>query len=216
MKPHIPSQTPKQAKLIRLIIIFNLVGMLGFAIPALQHVFMLLVPWHLLLMGIFIIISHERFDERFLFFFILTYTLTFFAEWVGVHTNFFFGNYHYGHTMGQKLWDIPLVIGITWFLLIYCAGVLMQWSRIKNMFFRVIIGSVTLVLLDLLIEPVAMRFDYWHWSGGIVPMKNYLGWFMVSIVMLFVFELFKFKKQSLVAVVLLGMQFVFFGALCLI
>lgn len=216
MKLNLPGQTPKQAKLTELIVTFNFVGMIGFAIPATQHIFMALVPWHLLLMGIFIIISHTPFSKRFLLFFMLAYTLTFFAEWAGVHTNWFFGSYYYGHTMGLKLWDIPLIMGVTWFLLIYSAGVLMQRSRIQHVLLRVIIGSVILVLLDLLIEPVAMRFDYWHWAGGIVPVKNYWCWLVVSAVMLSAFEAFRLKKQSLVAPVLLLMQFVFFGVLNLI
>jgi putative membrane protein len=213
MKLKLPQQTPKQKKLTDLIITFNMVGMTGFAIPATQHIFMALVPWHLLLMGMFMGISHEQFNGRFLFFLLLVYVLAFFAEWIGVHTQLIFGNYYYGQTMGYKLWGIPVIMGITWFLLIYGAGVTMQWFGIRNMLLRVITGSVILVLLDMLIEPIAMRFDYWHWAGGITPLKNYWGWLLVSMVMLFVFEAFRFKKQSLVAPVLLLMQFVFFGVL---
>jgi bisanhydrobacterioruberin hydratase len=213
MKLNIPKQTPRQKKLTDLIITFNIVGLIGFCIPATQHIFTLLVPWHLLLMGVFLALSHDRLDKRFLLFFILIYAATFAAEWLGVNTRLLFGNYYYGHTMGVKLWNIPLIMGVTWFLLIYSAGVVMQWSRLKNMLLRVITGSVILVLLDMLIEQIAMRFDYWHWVGGIVPVGNYAGWFGVSVVMLLVFELFRFKKQGLVAVVLLGMQFVFFGVL---
>lgn len=215
MKLNLPKQTQKQKKLTDLIITFNMVGLIGFVIPATRHIFMMLTPWHLLLMGLFLIIGHERFDRRILLFFVLTYIATFFAEWLGVHTNWLFGNYYYGHTMGRKLWGIPLIMGITWFLLVYSAGVAMQWSRIKNALLRIVIGSMLLVLLDMLIEPVAMKFDYWHWTNG-VPAKNYLGWLLVSALMLLVFELFRFKKQSLVAPVLLLMQFVFFGVLNLI
>jgi putative membrane protein len=216
MKLNIPNHTAKQAKIIELIVIFNLVGLIGFMIPATRHIFMLLVPWHLLLMGIFIALSHEKPDRRFIVFLMITYLVTFFGEWLGVHTSWLFGIYHYGRTMGCKLWDIPLIMGITWFLLIYSAGVLMQRSRVRNMLLRVVMGSVLLVLLDLLIEPIAARFDYWHWLGHTVPLKNYWGWLMVSVVMLFVFEAFRFKKQSLVGPVLLLMQFLFFGVLNLV
>jgi putative membrane protein len=213
MKLSLPQQTPKQKKLADLIITFNIVGMTGFAIPATQHLFMALVPWHLLLMGICMVMSHELLDKRFLLFLLLIYLIAFFAEWIGVHTQLIFGNYYYGQTMGYKLWGIPAIMGLTWFLLIYSAGVTMQWLGIRNTLLRVITGSVILVLLDMLIEPIAMRFDYWHWAGGIVPLKNYWGWLLVSVVMLFVSEAFRFKKQSMVAPVLLLMQFVFFGVL---
>jgi putative membrane protein len=54
-----------------IVVLFNLVGLAGFAIPALQPVFLKLAPWHLLLMGIVILLSHKWFDSRFLLFFIL-------------------------------------------------------------------------------------------------------------------------------------------------
>jgi putative membrane protein len=203
----------KSIILTSIVILFNLVGLVGFAIPALQPVFLKLVPWHLLLMGIVVLLSHERFNEKFLLFFLLTYVITFFAEWAGVHSNWFFGDYSYGRTLGVRLWDIPLIMGINWFLLIYCAGVVMPYSRIKNTVARIIIGALLLVLLDVLIEPIAIKFDYWHWGNNIIPLKNYIGWFGLSVVMLFVFEKFDFPKQSMVAPVLLLMQFVFFGAL---
>jgi putative membrane protein len=115
--------------------------------------------------------------------------------------------------MGLKIFDIPLTIGINWFLLIYAAGVTMQRSRLKSMAPRVIVGALLLVLLDLLIEPIAIRFDYWHWADNIIPFKNYYCWLLVSAVMLFVFEKFGFKKQSIAAPVLMVTEFVFFGVL---
>ena len=202
--------------LTSIVILFNLVGLIGFAVPALQPVFLKLVPWHLLLMGIVAIISHERFSEKFLLFFILTYLVTFFAEWAGVHSNWFFGDYSYGRTLGLKLWGIPLIMGINWFLLIYCAGVVMQYSRVKSIVARIMIGALLLALLDVLIEPIAIKFDYWHWAGNVIPLKNYLCWFGLSAFMLFVFEKFAFRKQSIVAPVLLLMQLVFFGVLHLL
>jgi putative membrane protein len=63
----------------------------------------------------------------------------------------------------------------------------------------------------MLIEPVAVQLDYWHWANDIIPLKNYYCWFFISAFILLIFERFRFKKQSLVAPVFLGMQFVFFA-----
>jgi len=92
----------------------------------------------------------------------------------------------------------------------------MQYSGIKNLNYRVIVGAVVLVLLDVLIEPIAMRFGYWQWANLIVPVENYLGWFIISGLVLGIFEAFKFEKQSRVGLVLLISQFVFFGLLHLL
>jgi putative membrane protein len=101
-------------------------------------------------------------------------------------------------------------------LLTYSASVLMQRSRLKSMFLRIILGSLILVLLDLLIEPVAVRLDYWYWVGDVIPLKNYLSWFLASVVMLSIYEFFRFKYQSVVAPVFLLIQFIFFGILYLV
>jgi putative membrane protein len=208
-----PAGNGAQILLITIIILFHLVGLIGLSIPSLRPLFLKIVPWHLLLMLVVIIISHKPVNGSFLLFALLIFITGFFAEWVGIHKNWLFGNYNYGDTLGIKLDAVPLTIGINWFLLIYATGVLMERSRIRSIFIRVITGALLLVLLDVLIEPVAMRFDYWHWANGLIPIKNYVCWFAVSAVMLFVFEQFRFKKQSMVAPVLLITEFLFFAVL---
>lgn len=202
---------PKIAAVI--IILFHAVGLLGMMISTLQPLFLRIVPLHLLLMFIVLLGSHDRLNIRFLVFVMLTYIAGFAAEWIGVHKQWLFGDYAYGPTLGIKLWDIPLTIGLNWFMLIYAAGVTLQRSAINNLWLRVLTGAAILVLLDFLIEPVAIRFSYWHWAFGIIPAKNYLGWFVVSAIMLWLFEQFKFLKQSWVGPLLLGIQFLFFAIL---
>ncbi|OKS88297.1 carotenoid biosynthesis protein [Mucilaginibacter polytrichastri] len=198
------------------IVLFHTVGLVGLMVPATQSLFLQIVPFHLLLMLLVVVFSHKYIDERFIGFAIIIYLLGFTAEWIGVHTGWLFGNYAYGATLGTKALDIPLTIGINWFLLIYAVGVTMQRLRIRSIWARIILGALLMVLLDLQIEPVAIKFDYWHWANNVIPIKNYIGWFAVSGVMLWIFELFKFRKQSWVAPVLLLVQFLFFGILNLI
>lgn len=33
---------------------------------------------------------------------------------------------------------------------------------------------------DFFMEPVAMRYDFWQWKNGIIPLKNYIAWFVIS------------------------------------
>jgi putative membrane protein len=203
--------TPRAA--ITIIILFHAVGLIGLSIFVTRPLFLQIVPFHLLLMLAVIILSHHKFSSRFGIFILIIFWFGFIAEWIGVHKGWLFGNYAYGKTLGLKLFDIPLMIGVNWFLLVYAIGVTMQRIRLKSAFFRVIAGAAILVLLDLLIEPVAIKFDYWHWVNNIIPLKNYICWFLVSVLMLYVFEWFSFKKQSKVAPVLLVTEFVFFGVL---
>ena len=205
--------SPTEKVLITIIIVFHIVGFIGLSIPALRPLFLQLVPWHLLVMLVVLTVSHKPFTIKFLLFLLMICVIGFLAEWTGVHTGWLFGSYTYGDTLGVKWSGVPLIIGVNWFLLIYSAGVIQQRSLSENPIGRAITGAVILVLLDALMESVAVRLGYWHWAGDNVPFINYLSWFLVSAVLLFVFERFSFAKQSIVATVFLLVQFVFFGVL---
>jgi putative membrane protein len=201
---------------IIIIILFHVVGFIGLSVPVTRGLFLSIVPFHLALMLAVIVLTHHKFNSRFGIFLLVVFWLGFIAEWIGVHKGWLFGHYAYDGTLGVKLSEIPLMIGVNWFLLVYATGVTLQRSRLKNTFLRIIAGAGLLVLLDVLIEPVAIRFNYWHWLTGSIPLKNYLCWFLVSAVMLYLFEWFSFKKQSIAAPVLLVTEFVFFGLLNLV
>ncbi len=215
-KPLLTPDAERQRNATFVIVLFHLVGLMGFIVLALSVLFLKILPWHLLLMTGIIIYNHKQPNVKLMLFTLSIFTLGFCAEYIGVHTGYLFGNYTYGQTLGKKLLDIPLLIGINWFLLIYSTGVLMQRSRIKNIFVRVLSGALLLVLLDFFIEPIAIHFDYWHWTNNIIPLKNYLCWFLISAGMLIIFEKLRFEKQNKAPVALLMMQFLFFMVLGLI
>ncbi|MES2809507.1 MAG: carotenoid biosynthesis protein [Bacteroidota bacterium] len=201
---------PKTAQSVRIILIFHLVGLVGLSLPISRLLFLQLVPFHLLLMMAILIINHQKLNIKFALFFAIVFITGFMAEWFGVHTGLLFGNYQYGKTLGVKADGIPLIMGVNWFLLIYAAGTALQQIPIKQMWLRVLIGATGLVALDVLIEPIAIKFDYWQWANPIIPVTNYACWFGISLLLLLVFEAFRFKKQNIVGAVLLISQFLFF------
>jgi putative membrane protein len=203
----------KTAQAVRLILIFHLVGLAGLSIPVTRSLFLILVPFHLLLMTAILGTNHKKFDTKFILFFLVMFITGYIAEWVGVHTGLLFGDYVYDGTLGFKIDGIPLIMGANWFLLIYAVGTTLQQVPIKQMWLRVLIGSAALVLLDLLIEPAAIKFNYWHWLNTTVPIANYVCWFVLGALLLSVFELCRFKKQSIIGMILLISQFLFFLAL---
>lgn len=171
---------------------------------------MRIVPGHLLLMLFLLLINHHGRFFKLILFFLTISILGFSAEWIGVHKQWLFGHYAYDNTLGFKLSQIPLMIGVNWFLLIYSASVLTQKLPIKTAWLKIISGAAILVLLDLLIEPVAIRFQYWHWFGNYIPFKNYVCWFLLSAVFICLFRVFNFRTQNWVAPTLLIVQFIFF------
>lgn len=195
---------------IALIIIFHLVGLVGFTNEPFIDVFKRLVPLHLLLMLFIVLWNNESWNKHFIQFSLFVYVGSFVVEMLGTNTGLIFGEYGYGRTLGFKLWNTPLMIGVNWFILVYGMGCALTKVKIHNKFLFAGIGASVLVLLDLLIEPVAMRFDYWQWSGNEIPIQNYGAWWVVSFIFMLIFNRLHFNKQNIVAISLLIVQFLFF------
>jgi len=99
-------------------------------------------------------------------------------EVIGVETGFPFGGYEYGAMLGLKIFGVPLVIGFNWLLLTY-AGLCLGRLLFKNQFLQCLAGAAFIVLLDLHIEGVAPKLDYWEFHNTFVPIENYLSWFVL-------------------------------------
>lgn len=193
-----------------LMVLFHLVGLYGFLNSELEVLFIALVPYHLLLMLGLLIYSTKDFSNNIKIFAVIIYLAGFFIEVIGVNTGLIFGNYAYGEALGLKVFSTPLLIGVNWLILVYCTGVLLEYLKIKNALIFSLIGALILLGIDFLIEPVAIRFNYWSWSGGEIPLQNYLGWYIFSFLLFFVFKGLDFNKNNKSAIVLLFAQIGFF------
>lgn len=203
----------REIKSIRIVGLFHLVGLAGLYFLFTKPFFLPLVPFHLWLMGLIVLFNHDRLDSKFFWFAGTIILAGWLIEYAGVHTGYLFGDYIYGQTLGFSIGGVPIIMGINWFVLIYATGISMRKLKIRSPFLRVLFGALLLVILDLLIEPVAVRLDYWQWTYSGLQLQNYACWFVVSAIFLFVFERFKFAQQSMVAPSILICQFIFFAAL---
>jgi putative membrane protein len=206
-------QTKRANIAVGIIVLFHTIGAIGLWLRPVKPLFIEIMPFHLLLMMLILIYTHQGSSKKLAVFTVLIYLTSFIAEFIGVNTGWLFGNYTYVKLLGPRLGSVPLIIGVNWFLLIYATGVTLQRIRIENTLLRLAAGAATLVVLDTFIEPVSKHMDYWRWADGDVPYTNYLCWFVISFILLYVFEKFQFRKQSIVASSLLVCQFLFFTVL---
>lgn len=170
-----------------------------------------LVPFNLILTTLLLLWAHRGWNQPFLIFSIITYLVGFWVEFLGVHTKIIFGEYTYGPTLGLALGEIPLLIGLNWFLLIYLTGSFFnQWKM--SLPLKVILGATTMLLLDIFIEPVAIHHRFWSWTNSEIPLQNYIAWFVISAMLLIFFYVSKFEKKNPLTNVILLFQFLFFMA----
>jgi bisanhydrobacterioruberin hydratase len=183
------------------------VGIVGLLSPY-KSLFQQATPITLLVSAFLLAWNHEERTSSFYLFACIAFVVGYGVEYVGVNHHLIFGNYHYGSTLGFKLWNIPLMIGINWFITMYSIGTILT-GRVSATHF-VFVCAMTAVILDWLMEPVAIHYDFWSWQGGQVPLSNYIGWFVVSAILFTLFSRLKVAKPNRFALPFLIMESVFF------
>lgn len=110
----------------------------------------------------------------------------FVVEYIGVHTGLLFGSYEYGAALGPKIGEVPLVIGVNWFCIVVASSALLYSLRI-NIALKAILAGALCTGMDFLIEPVAIKLDFWDWENGVIPIWNYVCWFGFSAFFSFIY-----------------------------
>lgn len=199
---------------IAVIIIFHLVGLIGFSVDELITLFKILVPAHLLLMTFILFFNHKDWNKHFYVFLFSIFLFSFAIEAIGTNTGKIFGSYTYLTTLGYKIFNTPLMIGINWLILVYSAGVyihrLIPSDSASSVFIKSLMGAALLTIIDFFIEPIAIKFDYWVWQAVEVPTQNYVAWFITAFVFMLVFNKLNFNKSNPIAHILLIVQSLFF------
>ncbi|MFM2267095.1 MAG: hypothetical protein RL757_536 [Bacteroidota bacterium] len=193
--------------------IFYVVGIFGFLLD-IDPRFPKLTPLNLLLSLTVAVVMQARWTVSTVSVLIFAGIYGFLIEVLGVSTTKIFGTYWYGDTLGLKIFETPISMAINWALTTYCATMTVnELYETQPIFKKTILAAILMVSLDVLIEPVAIRYDFWAWQNNEVPMQNYLGWFLVSVPLQFLmFALFR-KTKNVTAFGILLLQFAFFSIL---
>ena len=128
--------------------------------------------------------QHER--PKFAIVSIGVIVVSFGIEWLGVRTGKIFGGYVYGETLRPSVGGVPISIGCAWFVMLIASTAVAQKIAPKslagNPFKLAFFVAALMVCFDLLMEPAAVKLDYWRWIDNRVPLQNYLMWFGLSFI----------------------------------
>ncbi|WP_304225540.1 carotenoid biosynthesis protein [Gracilinema caldarium] len=143
---------------------------------------LLLTPYLLLICGgvVFILALQEE-GAGILVWATPTFLVTVTLEALGVATGAIFGAYRYGPVLGKHFFNVPPIIGFNWVLVVLGFSRLV-WSRFRIRYapLGAFVTALLCVLFDFIMEPVAIGLNYWTWTGGSIPLKNYAAWFLIS------------------------------------
>ncbi len=196
------------------IMIFFTVGVVAIYTPYSSAFFVSLTPFALLLSFFFLLVFHKKFDFKHLWVFLTIFIVGFLVEMIGTNTGLIFGNYRYGPTLGISLWNTPLMIGLNWVMVIYLTASIISKLKLSKPL-TVLAASLLTVGYDLVLEQIAPKMMMWTWEGDIIPFKNYVAWFVLSLIFHSLVQYSHIKTKNKLALVIFITQLVFFVLLLL-
>ncbi len=222
MKKHIT----KYNIAIFIALLFHISGAIGILFTPYKAWFIANTPLNLLIMLVLLIWLQPKKNLAFFLFFAIAFLVGMGTEIIGVNTGKLFGHYHYGTVMGTKLNGVPFLIGINWFVVVFCSGTIVaklnDWMEDKYLsaglqmppFLKtvsfIIDGALLATLFDYNLEPVAIKLNFWQWQNNQIPLYNFVCWFIISALLLLVFKRLNFSKSNHFAIHLFIIQSLFF------
>jgi len=172
---------------ILILFIFHFVGVLLFAYnpESAQLSFLTLFVCAIL------ILLHEKKGHKY-FVYLTIFIVGYIIEIIGVNTGYLFGSYTYGDALGIKLFNVPPLIGLNWLIIIISgASIARKIFSNQPVWVVAIVSAFICTLLDVIIEPVAIKFNFWSWENGNIPIYNYICWLVFS----FLFSLLYLRNK---------------------
>lgn len=209
-----------------LALLFHLTGVLGILLTPYKDWFVNNTPIVLLTMFLLLTKSHIRQSKKYFAFFIMTFFIGMITEMIGVNTGLLFGHYSYGDVLGPKLYGVPFLIGFNWFIIVFCASAFVNQCIVllkrkyhlnigaTSIAICVVIGGAAIATcFDIILEPVAVKLNFWTWANGQIPMLNYICWFIISAFLLMISVFLKIVHTNKFATNLFIIEALFFLAL---
>jgi putative membrane protein len=217
MREHVKKQetatNPKMYQnewfLIGIIAIFYTVGTIGLLIEDTREMFIQLSAYNLLLTFTVLAIARKNKRDLFMLFAFLLFFYGLFVEIIGTKTGILFGSYTYGQSLGVKIFGVPVIIGVNWaILVIACSSVVhpLKWKLWQ----KATLAAAIMTIVDIVVEPVAIDFDYWTWKDGEIPLYNYICWFAVSWPMHYFYMKWTLNERNKVTTAILIIMVLFF------
>jgi bisanhydrobacterioruberin hydratase len=119
--------------------------------------------------------------------------LVYLLEYIGVREGFPFGKYEYTPVLGFQIGSVPVAIVLAWYTTIMmsrriAAATVRVHGPARRATVALLAGLLT-IALDVALEPMAAFIkQYWIWSEGSVPVQNYISWFLISSVIVYILE----------------------------
>ena len=190
--------------------VFHVCGLIGITYGN-KDWFIAFTPVNLFLSFFLLFVTQNELNNKNILSALSIFLIGMIAEILGVNYGIIFGEYEYLDNLGLKILGVPIIIGIQWILLTFITGSFSSYLFNKSKIKAIIFGTILMVVLDILIEPVAPEMGFWVFSSLKAPIQNYIAWFIIGIPVQILFQYGIDKKEKTFSFHLLIIQFLFFG-----
>ena len=194
----------------RFLIVLYAAGLLGMNLPETSALFTSLVPLTLWFTAFICVVYYPNPNKNSYILLFAIACVAWRVEVVGVKSGQIFGVYAYGKTLGFQVLRVPITIGLNWVILLIATNAVVAEWNVAGRIGQAALGAGLMTALDLLIEPVAMHFDFWQWSGNSVPVQNFGAWWLVSFFFHWVYNTSGLSTKSSLFRLIAVLQFCFF------
>ena len=174
--------------------LFHLCGLIGISFGN-KEWFISFTPINLFISFVLLFINQKELEIKNIFTILFIFLIGMIAETLGVNYGIIFGEYNYLDNLGYKVLGVPIMIGVQWIILTFITGSFSSYIFGHSKFKSILFGAVLMVLLDVLIEPVAPQMGFWVFENLTAPIKNYIGWLIISLPAQLVFHYGIDKKE---------------------
>ncbi|NLE45996.1 MAG: carotenoid biosynthesis protein [Chloroflexi bacterium] len=144
-------------------------------------------------------------------FFAVSTTVSLVFEAVGVATGLVYGPYHYSDLLGPRLFAVPIVVPLAWFMVIYPSYTLANYlvsgtivSQRGTQLSRTLglagLSAMLMTAWDLLLDPQMTADGYWTWhvEGSYfgIPVHNFVGWLLTTLTIFTIYRVAESRWPS--------------------
>jgi uncharacterized membrane protein len=143
-------------------------------------------------------------------FLVLSTSIAWTFEQVGVATGLVFGPYHYTEALGLRVGLVPVLIPLAWFMMIYPSYVIANLladgrpfgtrGGLGHLLWLAALSALVMTAWDLLIDPIMAGPGRaaWVWETGGpyfgIPLQNFVGWLLTTFTVYLGYRAFEWAR----------------------
>jgi uncharacterized membrane protein len=190
----------------------HIVWIVGYSLPVTTDLFKALSPLLFAISAIVLFSFHRQFNRSFFRFIAIAFIILIISAIVLSQTGFVYNSFGFGPAIGIQLFGVPLIYPLFWINIIYSAGSITRRLQVVR-FMKVVIATMMVLIMDLTIEPVAAKLEFWQWQNPGIPFLENIVTTSIAFIILLIFHLSRFRKTNMIAPVFYITTLLFFAYL---